>query len=73
MQAVVEVEVGPVAPADVVSIARDGARVRLAPDAVTAMQHAREAVEALAGDTLPHYGISTGFGAMATTHIPVER
>ena len=64
---------GPVAPADVVSIARDGARVRLAPDAVTAMQHAREAVEALAADTLPHYGISTGFGAMATTHIPVER
>ena len=27
----------------------------------------------LAGDDLPHYGVSTGFGALATRHIPVER
>ncbi|MCX6462922.1 MAG: histidine ammonia-lyase, partial [Pseudonocardiales bacterium] len=30
-------------------------------------------VEALADDVLPHYGVSTGFGALATRHIPVER
>ena len=27
-------------------------------------------VEALADDPLPHYGVSTGFGALATRHIP---
>src|SRR4028119_1789507 len=31
----------------------------------------RGAVEALAGDDRPHYGVSTGFGALATRHIPV--
>ena len=29
-------------------------------------------IEALADDHEPHYGISTGFGALATRHIPVE-
>ena len=33
----------------------------------------RAVVEALADDPQPHYGISTGFGALATRHIPVER
>jgi len=73
MRTVVEVGVGPVSPAEVVAVARAGARVRLGADALIAVQHAREAVEALAADTLPHYGISTGFGALATTHISVGR
>ena len=30
-------------------------------------------VEALAHDTAPHYGVSTGFGALATRHIPVAQ
>ncbi len=29
-------------------------------------------VDALAGDPAPHYGISTGFGALATTHIAAD-
>ena len=33
----------------------------------------RAVIEALADDPQPHYGISTGFGALATRHIPVER
>ena len=30
-------------------------------------------IEALADDVEPHYGVSTGFGALATRHIPVEQ
>lgn len=33
----------------------------------------RAVVEALADDVIPHYGISTGFGALATTHIPADK
>ena len=33
----------------------------------------RKFVEALADDEEPHYGVSTGFGALAVRHIPVER
>src|SRR5690606_19824048 len=38
-----------------------------------AMDAGRSVVEALAGDTAPHYGISTGFGALARRSIPAER
>jgi histidine ammonia-lyase len=29
-------------------------------------------IDTLAGDTRPHYGVSTGFGALATKHIPLS-
>ncbi|HYJ75150.1 MAG TPA: histidine ammonia-lyase [Kineosporiaceae bacterium] len=64
---------GPLDPADVVRVARDGAGVRLAEEALEAMARSRAVVEKLAGHHEPHYGISTGFGALATTHIPVQR
>ena len=67
------VGVGPVAPEDVVLVARHGAGVRLADDALAEVTRSRKVVDALAGDDQPHYGISTGFGALATRHIPVER
>ena len=47
--------------------------MRLAPDALAAMAATRAIVEALADDVHPHYGISTGFGALATTSIPPHR
>ena len=37
------------------------------------MATSRAIVDALAGDTSPHYGISTGFGALATTSIAPAR
>ena len=37
------------------------------------MAASRAIVDALAADTAPHYGISTGFGALASKQIPVER
>src|SRR3546814_6842938 len=56
--------------ADVVGVARDGAPVRIAPDARHRMAHTRAVIERLADHPLPHYGVSTGFGALATAHIP---
>ncbi len=70
---VVTVGVGPLSPEDVVAVARHDAAVELAGEALSAIAASREVIERLAGDPQPHYGISTGFGALATTHIPVDR
>ncbi len=61
---------GPLTIEDVVAVARLDAAAVLAPDAEAELARSREVVEALANDTLPHYGVSTGFGALATRHIP---
>src|SRR5690349_14776496 len=74
MDATQPVTVGLGAPtiADVVAVARDGAPVALAPDALAEIARTRAVVDALVRDERPHYGISTGFGALALRHIPVE-
>jgi len=64
---------GPLTEAEVVHVARDGFGVSLAPDARAAIAESRKTVEALAHDVEPHYGISTGFGALATKHIPTAQ
>ena len=69
----VTVGIGPVTEAEVVSVARTGAGVTLSADALSAIVKSREIVDGLAHDSEPHYGISTGFGALATTSIPVSR
>ncbi|MEV4334629.1 histidine ammonia-lyase [Streptomyces sp. NPDC049597] len=66
------VDVGALSADDVVSVARHGATVSLSSAAQDAIVHSRKVIEALAGDTTPHYGVSTGFGALATRHIPTE-
>jgi histidine ammonia-lyase len=58
--------------ADVVAVAREGAGARLSDEAVAAMAATRAHVEALAAATQPVYGVSTGFGGLATRHIPPE-
>jgi histidine ammonia-lyase len=68
----VVVGTGPVTPDDVLRVARQGAGVRLADDAVAEIARSRAVVDGLAKDDQPHYGISTGFGALATKHIPLE-
>jgi histidine ammonia-lyase len=70
MSAVVTVGMGPLSPESVVAVAREGAGVGLSPEALTAIDRAREAVEVMAAAETPTYGISTGFGALATRHIP---
>ncbi|KUF17874.1 histidine ammonia-lyase [Streptomyces silvensis] len=58
--------------ADVVAVARSNARVVIGEDAVAALAAAREIVDALAAKPDPVYGVSTGFGALATRHIGPE-
>ncbi len=65
----VVVGVGPLSFADVIAVARHGAAVRLGADALSAIDRAREVIENLAASPIPAYGISTGFGALATRHI----
>ena len=68
----VRVGVGPVSFDDVVAVARAEARVELTDEALAAIDRARAVVEQLAAAPTPAYGISTGFGALATRHIPAE-
>ena len=58
--------------ADVVAVARRGAVVELTDAAVDRMDAARSIVETLAGSA-PTYGVSTGFGALASVTIPPGR
>jgi histidine ammonia-lyase len=57
----------------VVAVAREDADVEVAADALEAMAASRAQVEALANADRPAYGISTGFGALATTSIPSDK
>ena len=57
---------------DVLAVARDGAKVELTPAALDALARGRAVVEELAAAPTPTYGISTGFGALATRHIDPE-
>ena len=69
----VQIGIGPVSAAELVDVARSGRQVAIAADAVAEMTATRNVIDALAGDTVPHYGISTGFGALATKHISADR
>ncbi|WP_163513662.1 histidine ammonia-lyase [Fodinicola acaciae] len=74
MSEVVLVGVEPATADDVVRVARHGAKVELTDAAVKAMRASRDVIDELAGDEgTPHYGVSTGFGALATTYIPADR
>ncbi len=68
----VQVGVGPLAADDVVAVARHGVRVEVTADALATVAATRERIEALAASDVPVYGVSTGFGALATRHIPLE-
>ena len=53
----------------VVQVARFDAPVQLSAAAVERIDAARAVIDGLAADSRPHYGISTGFGALANTSI----
>ena len=72
MTSSVSLGTGPVSFPDLVAVARDGAAVSLDAEAVTALERARAVVDELAAAPTPAYGISTGFGALATRHIPTD-
>jgi histidine ammonia-lyase len=56
----------------VVAVARHGASVEIHEAALARMATSRAVIDDLAHDTVPHYGVSTGFGALARRHIPAE-
>ena len=58
---------------DVVAVARWGTEVSLAEDARAGIERSAALIDALADGTEPVYGVSTGFGSLATTVIPPER
>ncbi|GAA1683131.1 histidine ammonia-lyase [Nonomuraea maheshkhaliensis] len=66
---VVNVGPEPLSFEDVIRVARHGAPVQLTDDAVAAVAASRQRVDELAESPTPAYGISTGFGALATRHI----
>ncbi|MEY9928558.1 histidine ammonia-lyase [Catenulispora sp. GP43] len=59
-------------PADVIAVARAGARVEVSPDALVALGRGRAVVDKLAGSGTATYGVSTGFGALGSEYIAPE-
>jgi histidine ammonia-lyase len=65
----VVIGIGAPSPTSLVQVARGGAAVALSDEARAAIVQARRFVEDLAASDVPVYGVSTGFGALATRHI----
>ena len=71
---VVRLGIGPLSLAEVVAIARGNARIEVTRESLDAVAATRRHVDALAAQTKPTYGVSTGFGALANRHIsPADR
>jgi histidine ammonia-lyase len=58
---------------DVIAVARHDAAVSVSTEARAAMERSADVVRALAESEEPAYGVSTGFGSLATVRIPAER
>ena len=70
----VTVGVGALSIEDVIAVARGGgAGAAISDESKHEMALSRAVIDHLADDTVPHYGISTGFGALASTSIPKEQ
>ena len=70
---VVTLRVGPPSIEEVVAIARGGVGVEISAEAIAAIEESRAHVERLAASGEPVYGISTGFGALATTYVEPQK
>lgn len=60
-------------PASVVAVARRGARVAMGEAARERVRASRRHVERMIDDSTAVYGVTTGFGALATTRIPADK
>ena len=63
----------PLTIADVVAVARDGAEVTLGRAARERITAAHDVIAAVIANEQVAYGVTTGFGQLATTHIPVDK
>ena len=68
----VSISPAPLTPAEVVAVARGGALVELSDEAVSALHTARAVIDDMAASGEPVYGVSTGFGALASRYIDPE-
>jgi histidine ammonia-lyase len=57
---------------DVIAVARFSAKIELDAKAISAISESRAYIEKYAAGDIPVYGVSTGFGALATRHIDVK-
>jgi len=62
----------PLTERDVVAVARRGAGVALDETALARIAAGRAVIDGLAASPDAHYGVSTGFGALATRHVAPE-
>src|SRR6476469_9437342 len=69
----VVIDGGPLSREQVVEVVRDDAPVEVSAAALAEVVKTRDHVERLAEAAMPTYGVSTGFGALATRHIPLDR
>ena len=69
----VELTAGGVSAEDVLAVARLDATVSLTPEARAAMERSASVVAALSDAEEPAYGVSTGFGSLATVRIESAR
>jgi histidine ammonia-lyase len=68
----VQIDGGHLSFEDVLAVARGGARVELTPEGYERMRHSRRFVERAAASPDPVYGVTTGFGGLASMIIPAE-
>jgi histidine ammonia-lyase len=71
--ATVEVTEHGLSAVQVIAVARHGAPVTLAPSARVVMATSAALIDDFLAADEPVYGVTTGFGSLATTHIPRER
>jgi histidine ammonia-lyase len=69
MPPIVTLTTGPLTIAEVVAVARHDARVELSAESIAEMERSRAFVDELAQSGRAVYGVSTGFGALATKYI----
>jgi histidine ammonia-lyase len=73
MEPTIVLGTGPVTIEEIVAVARRGASVAVSPEALVAVAASRAHVEELAASGRPVYGVSTGFGSLATRYIEPEK
>ena len=72
MNATVVLDGGPLSPAQVLAVARDGARVEVSTAVDAGMSATRHVVEQALDSAQVVYGVTTGFGALADTVVPPD-
>jgi histidine ammonia-lyase len=71
-QPVVVLDGSPLSVADVVAVARHGAAVAVTPEAAERMAPARAVIERIVADGSTVYGVTTGFGALASVKVSAD-